>query len=133
MITFREGLEAFLIVGIILAYLARTQQEGLKKYVYYGTEAAIFASLVAAAAFNILAIQFAGRNEELFEGVVMLLTAAVLTSMIIWMLKESAHITGDIQRKVSQSATTGLAVLAFVLVFREGILISMHEAMVCFL
>jgi len=109
MITFREGLEAFLIVGIILAYLARTQQEGLKKYVYYGTGAAIVVSLVAAVAFNLLAIQFAGRNEELFEGVVMLLTAAVLTSMIIWMLKESAHIQGDIQRKVSQSATTGLA------------------------
>ncbi|MCL7412088.1 MAG: FTR1 family protein [ANME-2 cluster archaeon] len=120
-ITFREGLEAFLIVGIILAYLTRTQQQELKKYVYYGSFAAIIASLVAAAAFNLLAIQFAGRNEQLFEGVVMLLAAAVLTSMIIWMLKESAHIKGDIQRKVSQSATTGLAVLAFVSVFREGI------------
>ena len=121
MITFREGLEAFLIVGIILAYLARTRQPELKKYVYYGTGAAIVASLAAAVAFNLLAIQFAGRNEELFEGVVMLLAAAVLTSMIIWMLKESVNIKGNIQRKVSQSATTGLAVLAFVSVFREGI------------
>ncbi|MDW7775173.1 MAG: FTR1 family protein [Methanosarcinales archaeon] len=120
-ITFREGLEAFLIVGIILAYLTRTQQEQLKKFVYYGTFAAIVASLLVAAAFNMLAIQFAGRNEELFEGMVMLLAAAVLTSMIIWMLKESAHIKGDIQRKASQSATTGLAVLAFISVFREGL------------
>lgn len=51
----------------------------------------------------------------------MLLAAAVLTSMIIWMLKESAYIKGNIQRKVSQSAATGLAILAFVSVFREGI------------
>ena len=51
----------------------------------------------------------------------MLLAAAVLTSMIVWMLKESAYIKGNIQRKVSQSAATGLAVLAFVSVFREGI------------
>ena len=41
--------------------------------------------------------------------------------MIIWMLKESAYIKGNIQRKVSQSAATELAVLAFVSVFREGI------------
>lgn len=121
MITFREGLEAFLIVGIILAYLARTRQEELKKYVYYGTGVAIVASLIVAVAFNTLAVQFAGRNEQLFEGVVMLLAAAVLTSMIIWMLRESTHIKANIQHKASQSATTGLAILAFVSVFREGI------------
>lgn len=121
MITLREGLEAFLIVGIILAYLAQTHREELKKYVYYGTGAAVASSLVAAGIFNMLAIQFAGRNEELFEGIVMLLAAAVLTSMIIWMLKESANIRGNIQNKVSQSATTGLMVLAFISVFREGI------------
>jgi len=121
MITLREGLEAFLVVGIILAYLAQTHREELKKYVYYGTGLAIAASLTAAGIFNLLAIQFAGRNEELFEGIVMLLAAAVLTSMIVWMLKESAYIKGNIQQKVSQSAATGLAVLAFVSVFREGI------------
>lgn len=121
MITFREGLEAFLIVGIILAYLARTRQEELKKYVYYGTGVAIAASLIVAVAFNTLAVQFAGRNEQLFEGVVMLLAAAVLTSMIIWMLRESTHIKANIQHRASQSATTGLAILAFVSVFREGI------------
>jgi high-affinity Fe2+/Pb2+ permease len=69
MITLREGLEAFLIVGIILAYLARTHREELKKYVYYGTGLAIAASLTAAGIFNLLSIRFAGRNEELFEGV----------------------------------------------------------------
>ena len=77
--------------------------------------------MIAAGIFNLLAIQFAGRNEELFEGLVMLLAAAVLTNMIVWMHKESAHIKGNIQRKVSHSAATGLAVLAFVSVFREGI------------
>jgi FTR1 family protein len=68
MITLREGLEEFLIVGIILAYLAQTHKEELKKYVYYGTGLAIAACLTAAGIFNLLAIRFAGKNEELFEG-----------------------------------------------------------------
>ena len=88
MITFREGLEAFLIVGIILAYLVQTRRTELNKYVYGATGLAIVGSLAAAVVFNLLAIQFEGRNEELFEGIVMLVAAVILTSMIIWMARE---------------------------------------------
>ena len=68
MITFHAGLEAFLIVGIILAYLAQTKQTELNKHVYAATGLAIPGSIGAAPVFNALAIEFAGINEELFEG-----------------------------------------------------------------
>jgi high-affinity iron transporter len=121
MITLREGLEAFLIVGIIFAYLAKTNREHLNKYVYLGTIAAILASLVAAVLFNALSIEFAGRNEELFEGVVMLLAAGILTSMIIWMARESHLIKGRIEEQAAKSHALGLAALSFITVFREGV------------
>ncbi|MBW6470794.1 MAG: FTR1 family protein [Methanosarcinaceae archaeon] len=121
MITFREGLEAFLIVGIILAYLAQTKRTELNKHVYAATGLAVLGSIGAALVFNSLAIEFAGKNEELFEGIVMLIAAAVLTSMIIWMARESKNISSSIRQKVDSNHARGLFVLAFVSVFREGI------------
>jgi high-affinity iron transporter len=121
MITLREGLEAFLVVGIILAYLAKTNRQHFNRYVYIGCGAAIVASLAAAALFNVLSIEFSGRNEELFEGMVMLLAAGVLTSMIIWMTRESHLIKGRIEEQAAKSRALGLSILAFITVFREGI------------
>lgn len=121
MITFREGLEAFLIVGIILAYLVQTRRTELNRYVYSGTGLAIVGSLVAAVVFNLLAIQFEGRNEEVFEGIVMLVAAVILTSMIIWMARESNNISTTIQEQVEEKKAYGLFALAFLSVLREGI------------
>ncbi|AKB85225.1 FTR1 family protein [Methanococcoides methylutens] len=121
MITFREGLEAFLIVGIILAYLVQTRRTELNKYVYGATGLAIVGSLAAAVVFNLLSIQFEGRNEELFEGIVMLVAAVILTSMIIWMARESNNISTTIQEQVEGKKAYGLFGLAFLSVFREGI------------
>ncbi len=121
MITFREGLEAFLIVGIILAYLAQTRRFEMKKHVFAGTGLALVASLIAAVIFNILAIEFEGPREEIFEGFVMLFAAAILTSMIIWMTRESSNISSNIRQKVDTNKAYGLFALAFLSVFREGI------------
>ena len=60
MITFREGLEAFLIIGIILAYLSQTKRTELNKHVYAATGLAVLGSIGAALVFNALAIEFAG-------------------------------------------------------------------------
>ncbi|MCK5660354.1 MAG: FTR1 family protein [Methanosarcinales archaeon] len=121
MITFREGLEAFLVVGIIFAYLAKTNKTELNKYAAYGTISGIVASVVVAVAFVALSINFSGRNEELFEGIVMLIAAGVLTSMIMWMGREGANIKQNIERDISTRTTYGLTFLTFILVFREGI------------
>ncbi|MEK6869214.1 MAG: FTR1 family protein, partial [Nanoarchaeota archaeon] len=72
LITSRETLEAALVVGIVLAYLTRTNNEQYKKTVYYGIFAGIALSIFSAFLFNIFAGGFEGRAEELFEGFTML-------------------------------------------------------------
>ncbi len=123
-ITFRETLEAALIVGIVLSYLARTRQTRYNGVVYIGVASAIAASIVGALLFTNLAGGFTGRAEEIFEGIVMLIGASLLTTMILWMMKQS-HIATELQDRVAtevgKARRFGLFSLVFVSVLREGI------------
>ena len=123
-ITFRETLEAALIVGIVLGYLARTKQTKYNNVVYAGIASAILASIVGAFLFTNLAGGFTGRAEELFEGIVMLIGASLLTTMILWMMKQR-HIATELQDRVATEVAEahpfGLFSLIFVAVLREGI------------
>ena len=129
LITSRETLEAALVVGIVLAYLNRTNNEQYKKTVYYGIFAGIVLSIFLAFLFNIFAGGFEGRVEELFEGFTMLFAAVLLTTMILWMMKQR-HIAKEIEGKVAahiqkakfnQAYSYGLFVLIVVAVLREGV------------
>ena len=86
-ITFRETLEAALIVGIILGYLVRTKQTKYNKTVYMGVVTGIIASIIGAFLFVRLAGGFEGKAEQIFEGITMLFGAFLLTTMILWMMK----------------------------------------------
>jgi high-affinity iron transporter len=123
-ITFRETLEAALIVGIVLSYLARTRQTKYNNVVYVGIGSAIFASIIGALLFNTLAGGFSGRAEELFEGIVMLIGAFLLTTMILWMMKQR-HIAAELEDRVAsevgEAHRFGIFSLVFVAVLREGI------------
>lgn len=123
-ITFREALEAALIVGIVLSYLARTGQTRYRRVVFLAVGAAVAVSLVGAAAFTWLAGGFTGRAEEIFEGVTMLVGAGLLTTMILWMMRQR-HIAAELSRKVAaevaEAHRLGLFLLVFVSVLREGI------------
>ena len=123
-ITFRETLEVALIVGIILAYLARTKQTKYNNTVYIGVASGIVASVIGAFLFNYLAGGFTGKAEQIFEGVIMLVGALLLTTMIIWMMKQK-HIAKELERKVATKIADtyklGLFLLVFVAVLREGI------------
>lgn len=124
LITFRETLEAGLVVGIVLAYLQKIRQADYNRYVYYGVGAALIASFLGAFLFQILAGGFEGRAEEIFEGVVMLIGATLLTTMILWMMQQR-QVAQEIQQKVAvqvnQAHKWGLFLLVFFAVFREGI------------
>src|SRR3989344_9553532 len=98
-ITFREALEVALIVGIILSYLVRTKQTKLNNVVYIGVVSGIVASIIGAFLFNYLAEGFTGRAEEIFEGIIMLVGALLLTTMILWMMKQR-HIARELEHKV---------------------------------
>lgn len=124
LITFRETLEAGLVVGIVLGYLSKIGQTDHNRYVYYGIAVALLASVGGAVAFEVLAGGFEGRAEEIFEGVVMLIGAALLTTMILWMMQQK-QIAQEIQQKVAaqvaQAHKMGLFLLVFFAVLREGI------------
>ena len=125
LITFREGLEAFLIVGILLGYLTKINQSQLKVHVWIGAGAAILASAGVAVIFQTLAIQFEGKAAELFEVTVALVAVGVLTWMVLWMQRQSQTIKGELEQKMSAALSKGqawaLAGLAFVSVLREGV------------
>ena len=125
LITLREGLEATLIIGIILAYLARTDNRQGFKPVWFGVSLAVLVSLMAGAVIFFLAGEFSGQAEEMFEGLAMFLAAGVLTWMIFWMRKQAinikAHLHSQIRSALTSGSALGLVILAFVVVVREGI------------
>ena len=123
LLTLREGLEAALIVAVVVAALRRAQATDLLKYARLGLLGGILASLAAAGVLAALGIAFEGRAEELFEGIVMLVAAGVLTWAVFWM-KGQAH-TQQLERAATQHATAqagwGIFALVLVAVLREGI------------
>ncbi len=125
LITLREGLEAALIIGIILAYLARTGNRQGFKPVWLGVSLAVVGSLITGATIYLLAGEFTGRAEEVFEGLAMFLAVGVLTWMIFWMRKQAvnikAHLHAQIQSVLTSGSSLGLVAIAFVVVVREGI------------
>ena len=123
-IIFRETLEAALIIGILLSYLNKTGQSKYNPIIYLSTAAGIIISIIGAYIFTNLAGGFEGRAEEIFEGIVMLIGALLLTTMIFWMIKQQ-HSASEIEEKakryISKGKLLSLALLVFVSVLREGI------------
>jgi len=124
LITFRETLEAALVVGIILSYLKRTHQAKYYSAVGIGIVSGVLASIVGAFLFVRLAGGFSGRGEQIFESLTLLLGAFLLTTMILWMMKQK-HISTELQERVAtelaEGHKLGLFLLVFVAVLREGI------------
>ncbi len=121
----REGIEAALIIGILLAYLTKTDRREYHRYIHYGVLAAIIASIIAAGAFTVIYGGFSGEGEAIFEGVAMILAVVVLTSMIFWMMKAAKDLRKNMEMRVDalidNREVYGLTFLAFISVFREGI------------
>ena len=121
----REGIEAALVIGIMLAYTNRTAKKGYNRYIYTGTLLAILASVVLALAFNAMRIEFEGFVEEVFEGTMMITAAVILSSMILWMAREGRHLkerlSHEIGDSISKTHIWGLTALSFIIVVREGI------------
>ena len=127
LVTSRETLEASLVVGIVLAYLNRTNNQNYRKTVYYGIGFGILASIIAALIFTLFAGGFEGKAEEIFEGATMLIGAVLLTTMILWMMKQR-HISKEIEGKVERHLMNkplfshlGIFMLIFIAVIREGV------------
>ncbi len=124
-ITLREGLEAALIVAIILAYLRQVDYPKGIHAVWLGVAGAVALSLAAAGVILALDTALEGRAEEVFEGTAFLLAVGVLGWMVVWMKHQAHHIKGRLEAQVQEAMHTGssvaLAGLAFVAVGREGL------------
>jgi len=108
----------------MLSYLARSRQEKYNNIVYVGVASGIIASILAAIFFTKLAGGFSGKTEQIFEGTTMLVGAALLTTMILWM-RNQKNVGEELQNKVAAEITGahkfGLFSLVFLSVLREGI------------
>ncbi len=119
-VTLREGVEAALIVGIVLTYLRKIGRSDLHKTVYAALGAALVGSILAA-----IALEKTNFNPELFEGIVMLVAAFFVVTMIWFMARAAKTMKKDIESKVERFSTTGskvgLFLFTFLLVLREGV------------
>ena len=121
----REGVEAALIVSIVLAYLNKTGNGGHASKIWVGTGLAVVLSgALGLVLFNTVG-SFEEPYEQIFEGSTMLLAAAVVTWMLFWMRRQAAGVKGALQaavdRVVDAGGAWGLALLAFTAVIREGV------------
>ena len=121
LITLREGLEASLILAILLTYLKKTDRWADARFVWAGTAAAIGICLVTGVAIFIALDGLNGKVEYAVEGFIALLATAVLTHMIFWMRSHARTLGKELRDKVDASVGSALAIIAFVAVLREGL------------
>lgn len=122
LIALREGVEASLVVGIVLVYLARTGRTHLSRYVWGGVAAAVALSLAVA-----IALERFNISEDGFEGLMYLVAAFFVVTMILWMNKIAKHLKKEIEDKVEKyagregsAAGWGIGLFVFLMVLREG-------------
>ncbi|MFN2484319.1 MAG: iron uptake transporter permease EfeU [Candidatus Limnocylindria bacterium] len=121
----REGVEAALIVGIILAYLAKTGNGRHFPKIWLGAGGAVAVSLALGVVLFMTLGELEEPYEQIFEGIAMLLAASVVTWMLFWMRRQAATVRSDLHERVDRVLTEGtawgLTVLAFTAVIREGV------------
>ena len=124
-IALREGIEAALVIAIMLLYLKKSSQMRLSKYVGYGVIVALISSVGLAVLLGQIWGIIDGPVLAIFEGTVVLIAMLLLTTMILWMWKAGADIASDIEESTKKEAAlqsgTGLFLLALALVLREGV------------
>jgi FTR1 family protein len=123
LISLREGVEAALVVGIILVYLARTGRSQLARFVWSGVAVAGALSLAVA-----IALERWQINQDGFEGLLLLLAAVFVISMIVWMNRVARHLRKHIEQKIEDYAVRagsaagwGIFLFVFLMVVREGV------------
>ncbi len=124
-ITLREGIEAALVVGLILAYLNRNGWGALSRYVYLGLGLAVIASVVGAFGLSRLGIDV---EDPLVEGILMTAAAAMVATLVLWMWRAARNVRRVVEARLETiTAQTsvrrgwGLLAFTFLMVAREGI------------
>jgi len=124
LIGFREAVEAALVIGVLLTWLVKSERAELKKWLWRGVAVGVLPSLLTAALFSLLWGGISGfeDNEALFEGILEILAAIILTLVVMHFIKHptAADIQDWADAAVRQRQGMGLAIITFLCVWREG-------------
>ena len=123
LIGFREALEAALIIGVLVSLLYRTNRGVMAKWVWGGVVLALIASVLTWQAFEIFVGEFSKKNEELFEGVLYLVAAVLITTVILHVIGHASRevLENKAEKAIETRESFGIGLLAFVSVWREGV------------
>jgi len=125
LLSLREGLEAALIIGIVLGAVSKIRRTDLVPAVWLGTLSAVVISILTAIILTSFGLSLEEKAEQIFEGVTMLIAAGILTWMIFWMGKQARFLKSELENGVNKAAaSTGKRAvfwLAFLAVVREGV------------
>jgi high-affinity iron transporter len=125
LLSLREGIEAALVIGIMLGALRQLRRMDCAHVVWTGVVSAVAASAVGAVLLHLLGWSLHGAAEEIFEGVMLFTAAGLLTWMIFWMSRQSHRLKGDLEAGLRKAMCSpghrGVFMLTFVAVAREGV------------
>jgi high-affinity iron transporter len=125
LLSLREGLEAALIIGIVLGAVNKIRRSDLSTAVWLGAISAIIVSILTAVVLTTFGMSLADPGEAIFEGITMLIAAGILTWMIFWMGKQARFLKSELEAGVNKAAASAgksaVFWLAFLAVVREGV------------
>jgi len=124
LIGLREGLEASLVVGILIAYVVKTGNRHRLGAIWAGTALAILASLAFGGILTLTSHSLSEEAEHVFAGTMSILAVALVTWMVFWMRRTAREMRGELHGRLDKALSTGgfaLAVVALVAVLREGL------------
>ncbi len=124
LIGLREGLEASIVVMILVAFLVKSERRDALRWVWLGVGAALAMTIGVFVVIQFGENTISGLGAEAIAGIASLAAVAIVTTMVLWMKKAAAGISGQLRDEMSQALQTGaLAVvsLSFLAVGREGV------------
>jgi len=124
LIGLREGLEAALVVSILVAFLVKTGRRSALRWVWPGVAAAVVLSVGVGAVLTFTTAQLSFEQQELLGGSLSIVAVGFVTAMIFWMRKASKSIAAELRGKMDEALAVGpfaVLLLSFLAVGREGL------------
>lgn len=124
LIGLREGLEASIVVMVLVAFLVKTDRRDALKWVWLGVAAAVAMTVGVFLVIQYGAYTVSGLGAEAVAGVASLIAVVIVTSMVLWMRRAAAGISGELRAGMSRALEAGamsVLTLSFLAVGREGV------------